>query len=87
MTSLTMMQDWYFYYMHHLAINFTFCQVQTKWSKGSYTEQITTFQLTAATSSKIIHIFFTIFKIFEYFDKENTYRHFLCVENVIHSVS
>ena len=50
-------------------------EVQTKWSKGSYTGQITTFQLTAATSSRIVHIFFKDF-IFRYFDMESTYRHF-----------
>ena len=49
------------------------CQVQTKWSKGSYTGRITTFQLTAATSSKIVLILLRL--ILEYFDMENTYRH------------
>ena len=32
-------------------------QVYTKWSKSSYTGQITIFRLTAATSSKIVHNF------------------------------
>ena len=36
-----------------------------EWSKGSYTGHITTFQLTAATSSKIFHNFF-LDLIFEY---------------------
>ena len=31
------------------------CQVQTKWGKGAYIGQITAFQLTAATSSAIVH--------------------------------
>ena len=34
-----------------------------------------TFQLTAATSSQIVQFFFSDL-IFEYFDMENTYRHF-----------
>ena len=45
-----------FYCMHHFAINVLYqCQVQSKWSKCSCTEQKTTFQLTAATRSKIAH--------------------------------
>ena len=42
--------------------------------KGSYTEKITTCQLTAATASKIVQNFQDV--IFENFDMENTYRHF-----------
>ena len=46
------------------------CLVQSKWSI-----RITTLQLTAAASSKFVHIVFKDF-IFQYFDMKNTYRHF-----------
>ena len=61
------------------------CQVQAKWSEGSYPGQITTFQLTAATSSKIVYNFlrFNLW-IFWYGEHIST---FWCWENVIHSVS